>query len=365
MVVRTDTPVARAAIVAEAARILLDGGVVMLPTDTVYGLAAHPGHPGAVERIYALKGRAEEKPLALLASREEALATLGGVLSPAARRLAQRFWPGALTIVADCAGRAEGVRIPDHALARAVIEACGGLLRVTSANLSGAPPALTAADALRDVGAGADLVIDGGAAGGGTASTVVRDAPGGLSILRAGAIPAAAIEAAASGSAAAAPSASRPADPGVPLLLFVCSGNTCRSPMAEALMCARLAPSGRWRVGSAGTQAVEGLPASLLAQQALAELGLSAAGHRSRPVTPELVREAGLVAAMGRQHFERIIACSPAARDKVFLLGRFAPRGEGLDIDDPAGGALECYRQCRDAISVCLPGLVSFLNVLA
>ncbi len=360
MVVRTDTPVARAAIVAEAARILLDGGVVVLPTDTVYGLAAHPGHPGAVARIYALKGRAEEKPLALLASREEALATLGGVLSPAARRLAQRFWPGALTIVADCAGRAEGVRIPDHALARAVIEACGGLLRVTSANLSGAPPALTAADALRYVGAGADLVIDGGAAGGGTASTVVRDGPGGLSILRAGAIPAAAIE------AAAAQGASRPASPGVPLrLLFVCSGNTCRSPMAETLMRARLAPSGRWRVGSAGTQAVEGLPASHLAQQALAELGLSAAGHRSQSLTPELVREAGLVVAMGRQHFERIIACSPAARDKVFLLGRFAPCGEVLDIDDPAGGALECYRQCRDAISACLPGLVSFLDVLA
>lgn len=364
MVVRTDTPAARAAIVAEAARILLDGGVVVLPTDTVYGLAAHPGRPGAVARIYALKRRAEEKPLALLASREEAIAALGGALSPAARRLAQRFWPGALTIVADCAGRAEGVRIPDHELARAVIEACGGLLRVTSANLSGAAPALTAADAMRDVGAGADLVIDGGAAGGGTASTVVRDAPGGLNILRAGAIPAAAIEAVAAGGAAA-PGTSRLAGPGAQLLLFVCSGNTCRSPMAEVLMRARLPPSSRWRVGSAGTLATAGLPASLLAQQALAETGLSAAGHRSRPVTPELVREAGMVAAMGRQHFERIIGVAPALRDKVFLLGRFAPRGAGLDIDDPAGGSLESYRECRDAISACLPGLASFLDVLA
>ncbi|MGI6099934.1 MAG: L-threonylcarbamoyladenylate synthase [Kiritimatiellia bacterium] len=366
MIVRTDTPATRAAIVAEAAGILLHGGVVVLPTDTVYGLAAHPAHPGAVARLYEIKGRADGKPVALLASDTDAITKLGGKLSAAARRMATRFWPGALTLVVDCEGCSEGVRIPDHELARAIIAACGGLLRVTSANRAGEPPALTAEAALHDVGTLADLVIDGGPVKGGTASTVVRDTPGGWHILREGAISAAALATAAQDNSTATPPhgkwASRNSSP---LLLFVCSGNTCRSPMAEALMRARLPSGSRWRVGSAGTMAADGLSASSLARQALAEEGIMLAGHRSRLVTPQLVREAELVVVMERHHFDDIITCYPTARDKVFLLGSFTPQEDGRGIADPVGGTLMHYRQCRDTIKAALPGLMKFLDVLA
>ena len=94
MIVRTDTPATRAAIVAEAAGILLHGGVVVLPTDTVYGLAAHPAHPGAVARLYEIKGRADGKPVALLASDTDAITKLGGKLSAAARRMARTLGCG-------------------------------------------------------------------------------------------------------------------------------------------------------------------------------------------------------------------------------------------------------------------------------
>ena len=161
---------------AEAAAVLLKGGVVVMPTDTVYGLAAHPGFPAAVDRLYGIKGRDPGKPIALLAA--DAAAT------PVVHPLTAK-WPGALTIV--YAG--EGYRVPDHAGARALIRACGGLLRVTSANMSGRRPATDAEAALADVGLSADLVVDGGVSPGGVASTVVRvSSAGEVSVLRQGAL---------------------------------------------------------------------------------------------------------------------------------------------------------------------------------
>ncbi|MDR2849990.1 MAG: threonylcarbamoyl-AMP synthase [Verrucomicrobiota bacterium] len=174
---------------AEAVRLLRGGGVVILPTDTVYGIAAHPGCEAAVARICTIKGRPTGKPIALLAADLAAVLAFGASLPPAARRLAEAFWPGALTLVLPCGAGEEGFRVPDHAAARALLAGCGGTLRVTSANLSGAMPAVSAVEALRDVGLEADLVIDGGVCPGGVASSVVRVAPDGtLAVLREGAI---------------------------------------------------------------------------------------------------------------------------------------------------------------------------------
>ena len=175
----------------EAARTLLAGGVTVVPTDTVYGLAAHPGFPNAVQRLYSIKERAAAKPIALLASDADAAERFLGGMDAQARRIAARHWPGALTLVLPAAGGGgfEGVRVPDHAFARELIARCGGVLRVTSANLSGGQPATAAARALADVGLSADLVVDDGLSPGGVPSTVVRVLEDGTStVLRAGAV---------------------------------------------------------------------------------------------------------------------------------------------------------------------------------
>lgn len=164
-----------------AVRILRNGGVAVIPTDTVYGLAAHPGSPAAVERLYTIKARAAGKPIALLAADPSSAARFIG---EDAAELGARYWPGALTVVAG----GEGVRVPDHEWTRELLRRCGGTLRVTSANMSGRRAATDAPAALADVGLSADLVVDDGVSPGGMASTVVRFESGTVTVLRKGPI---------------------------------------------------------------------------------------------------------------------------------------------------------------------------------
>jgi len=172
-----------------AANILLNGGVAIIPTDTVYGLAAHPNHPEAVARLQTLKAREQPKPIALLIDAPETLARFTRDPLPRATVLAQRYWPGPLTLVLDTPNAVEGFRVPNHAFCRALLARCGGALRVTSANLTGQLPATSAAAALEALGLTADLLIDDGTSPGGVASTVLRVTPEQTTLLREGAIP--------------------------------------------------------------------------------------------------------------------------------------------------------------------------------
>ena len=164
---------------AAAADVLCAGGVAVIPTDTVYGLAAHPNRSEAVARLYSIKARDAKKPIALLAADADGAAAFVGA---DAARVGAKHWPGALTVVAQ----GEGVRVPAHDWTRRLLARCGGALRVTSANLSGRRAATDAEDALRAVGLSADLVIDDGVSPGGTASTVVRVEGRRLDVLREG-----------------------------------------------------------------------------------------------------------------------------------------------------------------------------------
>lgn len=174
-----------------AADVLARGGIALIPTDTVYGLAARADIPAAVARLAEIKRRDPAKPIALLASGIDAVeARAGAPLSGKVHALATRFWPGALTMVVPCAdGATEGFRVPDNPFARELLSLCGGLLRVTSANVSGSTPATDFEGSRDDACAAADIAVDGGRCPGGVASTVVRlDGDSDPAILRAGAI---------------------------------------------------------------------------------------------------------------------------------------------------------------------------------
>ncbi len=188
---------------AEAVELLRAGRIVAVPTDTVYGIAADMALPDAIERLFAAKQRPPEKAVAvLLADIDQAWGL--GVGSPAARVLAERFWPGGLTLVLPiqpgvnlprvlAAGTPTiGVRVPDHHAPRAVARVLGPL-PTTSANVSGLPDLRDAREIAERLGDAIALVLDGGPISGGPASTVVDCTLEWPSILREGAIPAAAI----------------------------------------------------------------------------------------------------------------------------------------------------------------------------
>ena len=185
----------------EVVAALRRGALVILPTDPVYGVAADPGTPGtpgtpnAEERLFRVKRRPDNKPIALLAADDRQVEAFRAELGIIGRALAERYWPGALTMVLKTGATWEGFRVPDHPVTLAILRAMGGVLRVTSANLSGEAPALTAAAAVAALGSAIELVVDAGPAPGGVPSTVVKIGPGRCDVLREGAIPGAEIAA--------------------------------------------------------------------------------------------------------------------------------------------------------------------------
>ena len=164
------------------------GFLAVIPTDTVYGVAADPNNVHAVEKLYTAKGREKKKPVPLLASDLKAVIDYGARMSEPELKVGKKLWPGALTLVLEADGIQEGFRIPDCEITREVLSLCGGVLRVTSANVSGEEPALAADDAIRTIGSSVAVVLDAGRTLGGTASTVARIEGEKVEILRHGPI---------------------------------------------------------------------------------------------------------------------------------------------------------------------------------
>jgi len=182
--------------IKEAAKLVLEGGLIAYPTDTVYGLGCNPFDAGAVDRLVKAKDRIRGSLPILVSSLKNAERL--GEISGLAATLAYRFWPGPLTLVvrprtsfpARITGDTllVGLRIPNHEKARRLIKECGGALIGTSANVSGHPSLRTAEEVLRELEGRVDLVVDGGPASLGRESTVVKVLEDGTTVIREGAI---------------------------------------------------------------------------------------------------------------------------------------------------------------------------------
>lgn len=357
--------------VSQAVQALKQGHLVAFPTETVYGLAASAFMPQAVDLLTRSKGRPQAKPLTLAVRDADQALQWVPDMSPLGRRLARRCWPGPVTLVFTtdlekgplsqlpesirqkvCPGGSVGLRVPAHQAILQALEMMGHPLVLSSANRSNQPPAVTAQEVIEAVGEDVALVIDSGPSYFGKASTVVRINSNQWEILREGVVSAEDLRAAAACK-----------------IVFVCTGNTCRSPMAEALCKKLLAervgcrpeelPERGFLVLSAGVAAMMGSEAAPEAVEVVRELGGDLTGHSSRPLTMALVSEADYLITMTRGH--QLVVTTHCARlnPNPRLISQ-----DGTEILDPIGCGLEVYRECARQILRHLEGLLAELQPL-
>lgn len=338
------TPLAdadRNALLRDIVAALKLGELCVLPTETVYGLAALPTHESAGPRARRWRGLDEDHPLTLHLADTEDVDALDVRLHQGAERLVERYWPGPLTIIVGRGAGEEtlGLRVPSHPFTRELIRAVGEPLWLTSVARTGAAP-LTEPDAIEAAcGEEVSLLVDDGASPLGAASTVVRADGAELEVLREGIL-----------------SREEVLNTAADVVLFVCTGNTCRSPLAEHFA-RRLTAQAMGvnedrvlarglRFASAGTAAAYGMGASDGSAEAGAEAGLGLSAHASQPLDLDLCERAVKIYCLSDSHRRALTAQVPGAGDRVELL-----RPDGEDIADPYGGDLAVYREARDEIA--------------
>lgn len=355
----------RREVIDRAVAALLRGELVAFPTETVYAVAANAQHAGAVEQLSALTAA---EPLAVALASVDQAADWVPRMSPLGQRLAKRCWPGPVTLrfATPAEGLAEqlpgevrprlcpdqeiGLAVPNH-------DAFWQALRLVSVPVAfahlpcnGTPPSAALVD--QAVGTRVPFIVDGGPSRDTKGSSVVRVAGNEWRMVREGVV-----------------SEAEVAEQTTCVIVFVCTGNTCRSPMAEALFskllaervgCAPAELSKRgYLVLSAGVAAMPGDPVTPEAVAAVKELGAELEGHESQPLTAELVQQADYIVTMTRGHAAAMALRFGTGGPEPRLL---APDGE--DIADPIGRAQTVYRDCARQILQHLERLVPEVHPL-
>ena len=357
-------------VIHRAVQALVEGRLVAFPTETVYGLAASALSPEGVERLIDVKSRQTGHPLTLaVKSADDALDYMPAA-GPMERRLARRCWPGPVTLVVDdrhpesllkqlpanvqdavAPNGTIGLRVPAHRLILEVLGLLAGPLTLTSANRAGEKEAVSAKEVMEHLGDVVELVLDDGEAHYGQASSVIHVQGKQLKMLREGVVTEKTARRLASF-----------------VVVLVCTGNTCRSPMAEVLMRKRLAEKLGCGVDeledrgvvvlSAGLAAAGGMMASPEAVAVMKEQGLDLSDHASQPLTERMLRDADYLFTMTQGHLWSLQAHQGNVASRAMLL-----RPDGQDIADPIGASREMYAECARQIDEALQARIAEMDL--
>lgn len=340
-----------------AVEMLAAGNLVAFPTETVYGLAASALCEEAVNKLLAIKSRMAQHPFTLaVKSAEEALDYVPDIC-PLGRRLARRCWPGPITLVLDGTSRDSiltrlpqivqksvmpngtvGLRVPAHPVALEAMRLLPGPLVLTSANRGGQTPAVDGLEVAEKLGDEVGLVVHDGKCRFGQPSTVAQVTNGNISILRQGVLDESTIK--------------RLSDY---LVIIVCTGNTCRSPMGEILLKQKVAKSLGCEISeiqdkgisilSAGIAAMPGGKPSRESVEVMKSNDLDITCHESQPLTERMVQHADLILTMTRGHKMMVLSQWPDATSRTHVLSQ-----SNTDVSDPIGGPIEVYKSCAEQI---------------
>ncbi len=317
--------------VREAAQIIKKGGVVIFPTEAVYGLGADFTNSKAIQKIYKIKRRPSSKPLTIHIADKKEVEKLAKDPPPVFYKISKVFWPGPLTLIFEAKVGSIGLRFPDDKIAQELIKESKTSLTATSANIAGAPSPITVEEALKDLDGEVDLAIDGGKSRIGIASTILDLTTSNPKILREGPIKEEELRKIIRQKT----------------VLFVCTGNTCRSIMAEGLFKKILCERGieNVRVVSAGVSTLSGLFPTRQTIEVLRKEKIDVSNYRTKLLTEEMIKSADLIFVMQEYHKDVILKKVPGAKKRVFI----------LDVPDPINRPINIYQDYFELIKKEIP----------
>jgi len=313
-------------VLQKAAELLRQGGIVVYPTDTLYGLGASITSKEAMDRLFRIKGRGKERPVSLMINSIEQLTRITGPLKPEELRLTEILFPGKITLITPVRRKVEirkmehlhriGFRIPDYQLCHSLVKLNGAPITTTSANIAQQKNLNTVQEIAEVFENQVDLLIDAGPVRSNFGSSVLDISFSPPVLAREGDIPHRIIEKKIGYKV-------HRQYPDKYHITFICTGNICRSPMAVGIL-RRALEQTKYRkivhVDSAGTLYLPSTPAALEAIEVSEQMGIDIGSHLSKPLTVEIVLKSDLIICLALNHYQGLVAQYPAFRDKIFLL---------------------------------------------